>query len=534
MHRRINSTRVIAATAALLVAPALVATAPSGTAPAGAESTGWERPLPPPMRPDVPEGVEAYGDQLPLGSPSLTEERAVTNLAPGLTHTSVTRGQADGVYTINVLFTADRAEARELGRELGADGYRHRVERIARDVPDDPSSSSPTGWVVRTGNAASTEAAAELQDRLEADGHPRGAVRYTGEDGFRTSGPWVVNILEIDPTEFNGTVEPVLANGMIPGLATVPETAAEHDALAAVTGGFFWVAGEDGVDGQITGLAMEDGELVSGQAQVSPNTEYVDFRSALLFQPGTDPIATVDSVGAELTVSAGEHSAEVDGLNRKPLDDELVHLTPAFGPDTAPAAVTAPTTGIEVALDAGGAVTEIRQERGGAIPPEGSVLVGVGSGQEWLTEHAQVGQVLQVDHHVTTAAGQELSEEVTGLVNGGPRLVTDGQMDLQPRADGFAGSANFFHSWSISRHPRTVAGIAEDGTVFFVTIDGRQPGVSVGASIWEAARVALSLDAEHAINLDGGGSTTMVIDDELVTNQPLRAIADTIVIRPQE
>ncbi|MGC0250577.1 phosphodiester glycosidase family protein [Pseudactinotalea sp. Z1748] len=521
---------MIAATVALLVAPTLIGVAPQATE----VSNGWEGPLPAPIRPDIPPGIEAYGGELPLGSPSLTEEREVVDLAPGVTYTAVTRGEADGVYTVNVLFTTDQAEARELSRDLTADGYRNRVERIVREIPDDPSSTSPVGWVVRTGNFASTEAAAELQDVLESDGHPRGAVRHTGEDGFRTSGPWVVNILEIDPTEFNGTVEPVLANGMIPGLATVPETAVEHEALAAVNGGFFWVAGEDGVDGQIAGLAMTDGDLVSGQAQVSPNTDFVDFRSALLFQPGTDMVASVDSVGAELTATSGAVSAHVHGLNRIPLDKELVHLTPAFGPDTAPAAATEPGTGIEVALDEDGVVSEVREERGGAIPADGSVLVGIGSGAEWLAEHAAVGQALAVDHHVTTAIGEALSDEVTGLVNGGPRLVTDGQKDLQPWADGFAGSADFFFSWSISRHPRTVAGIAEDGTVFFVTIDGRQPGVSAGASIWEAARVALSLDAEHAVNLDGGGSTTMVIDDVLVTNQPLRAIADAIVIVPQE
>ncbi|HLS13743.1 MAG TPA: phosphodiester glycosidase family protein, partial [Beutenbergiaceae bacterium] len=332
----------------------------------------------------------------------------------------------------------------------------------------------------------------------------------------------------------DGRVEPVLANGIIPGLATVPETAAAHDALAAVNGGFFWVAGDDGVEGQITGLAVDDGELVSSQEQVSPNTDFVDFRSALLFQPDADPIAGIESVGAELTVTADDETTELDGLNRKPLDDELVQLTPAFGATTEPAAQTPPATGVEIVLDGAGEVTEVRNDRGGPIPADGSVLIGVGTGEDWLTEHAEVGQVLQVEHAVTTAGGQELSDEVTGLVNAGPRLVTDGQQDLQPLADGFGSTESFFHSWSISRHPRTIAGITADGNVFFVTIDGRQPGVSVGASIWEAARVALSLDAEHAVNLDGGGSSTMVVGDELLTGQPLRAIADAIVILPQE
>jgi hypothetical protein len=537
MRTHIGRARLILVAIPVLVAPTIATAFPVAATERVGEaaeesSKEWKSTMPPPMRPDTPERIEAYGDELPLGSPVLDEKREISEIAPGVTHTAVTRGWADGVYTVDVTFTTEREVADELAHDLTQDRYRTRVERIGREVPDDDESEEPLGWVVRTGSKDSRAEVTALQDLLQTDGYGRGTLRYTGEDGFRTSGPWVVNILEIDPAEFTGTVEPALANGIIPGLATVPATADRHGALAAVNAGFFWVFGADGVAGQITGITMVDGELVSGQERVSPNTEFVDFRSSFLLQPDGDPIADVESLGASLTIAAGDEVAQLDGLNRKPLDGEMVHLTPAFGPITEPAARTEPTTGVEVSVDADGFVTEIRHERGGPIPSDGSVVVGVGSGEDWLVEHVEVGEPLDIDHVVTTVAGEELSNVVTGIVNGGPRLVTDGRTDIQALADGFAATESFFYRWSVNRHPRTIAGISEDGVLFLVTIDGRRPGDSVGASVWEAARVALSLDAQHAVNLDGGGSTTMVIGDEVVTGQPLRATADAILVLP--
>jgi exopolysaccharide biosynthesis protein len=70
-----------------------------------------------------------------------------------------------------------------------------------------------------------------------------------------------------------------------------------------------------------------------------------------------------------------------------------------------------------------------------------------------------------------------------------------------------------------SRAPRTVAGVRADGTLLLVVFDGRRPGVSEGVTLPEAAGVLLSLGAVDAMNLDGGGSSTMVVRDR-VRNSP--------------
>lgn len=65
-----------------------------------------------------------------------------------------------------------------------------------------------------------------------------------------------------------------------------------------------------------------------------------------------------------------------------------------------------------------------------------------------------------------------------------------------------------------ARHPRTLVGLSKDyTTLYLVTIDGRRPGYSTGASLTEAAAIMFHLGATMALNVDGGGSTTMIIRD---------------------
>jgi len=80
--------------------------------------------------------------------------------------------------------------------------------------------------------------------------------------------------------------------------------------------------------------------------------------------------------------------------------------------------------------------------------------------------------------------------------------------------DGVAQAGGDEDGFSTTRHPRTLVGLSEDmATLYLVTIDGRQPGYSTGASLADAAGILRHLGAAHALNVDGGGSTTMVLRD---------------------
>jgi hypothetical protein len=85
------------------------------------------------------------------------------------------------------------------------------------------------------------------------------------------------------------------------------------------------------------------------------------------------------------------------------------------------------------------------------------------------------------------------------------------------------------------RHPRTLLGIDRKGALWLAAIDGRQPDRSVGMTFAELLNLCTRLDLQNAINLDGGGSTTMVVKGQIV-NKPSEAagprpVSDAILVK---
>lgn len=89
-----------------------------------------------------------------------------------------------------------------------------------------------------------------------------------------------------------------------------------------------------------------------------------------------------------------------------------------------------------------------------------------------------------------------------------------------------------------TRHPRTLIGTDAEGAIWLVTIDGRNPSLSLGMSFAELQGLSRRLGLRSAMNLDGGGSTTMWVAGEIV-NHPsdpggARKVSDAIVVVPRE
>ncbi len=93
--------------------------------------------------------------------------------------------------------------------------------------------------------------------------------------------------------------------------------------------------------------------------------------------------------------------------------------------------------------------------------------------------------------------------------------------------------------FNTNRHPRTAIGIRADGTLVLVVADGRSPQAA-GLSIPELQQVMVWLGCTNALNLDGGGSSTMVVSGKIV-NHPSdnhafdaegeRPVANALVVR---
>ncbi len=332
---------------------------------------------------------------------------------------------------------------------------------------------------------------------------------------------------------------------------TVRALARASGALLAVNGTYFDVGtGRDAspYDGDPIGLYAEDGRVLS-EAQAG--------RPALLLGGGdgrlTARIAEVSTTG-RLRAADGARR-ELDGVNRvagripgcggvggdrltsdgrsmaQPSRgvcadaDEVVYFTPQWGHRTPPG----PADSAEVLLAADGTVLRTRTPAGGPLPADGRSLYGIGAGAAWLEAHARPGTRPAVSVRMTDPGGQPLTGTVRSALGASARLLRDGKADPDAARLG------------TEREPRTVACVTADGSLLLIAIDGRAPGTSVGATPAEAARLARSLGAVDAVNLDGGGSTTVVVGGRAV-NSPRgtengavteRRVANAIVVLPE-
>src|SRR5262249_33606533 len=118
------------------------------------------------------------------------------------------------------------------------------------------------------------------------------------------------------------------------------------------------------------------------------------------------------------------------------------------------------------------------------------------------------------------------------IVSGAGLLLRNGREITEWKEEGL--SAGF----ETTRHPRTMIGVDRDGEVWLVTVDGRQPWLSLGMTFAELKRLANRIGLESALNLDGGGSTTMGLKGGWVLNHPSdetgpRTVSDAIVVLPR-
>ena len=92
-------------------------------------------------------------------------------------------------------------------------------------------------------------------------------------------------------------------------------------------------------------------------------------------------------------------------------------------------------------------------------------------------------------------------------VGGGPVLVQDGKIKISNNEEmKFAGNAIY------DKHPRTVMGYTANHKLIVMVIEGRNPGKAEGATLTQAAQLMADLGCIEALNLDGGGSSCMLIN----------------------
>jgi exopolysaccharide biosynthesis protein len=146
------------------------------------------------------------------------------------------------------------------------------------------------------------------------------------------------------------------------------------------------------------------------------------------------------------------------------------------------------------------------------------------NGVVYRDEGARQGLAFYTDGHVevydetATTADQLVADGVWNTLSFGPALLEDGQ--VLAGIDDVEVDTNFGNHSIQGEQPRTAVGVVDDNHLVFVVVDGRSPGYSAGVTMTGLAEIMQGLGATTAYNLDGGGSSTMVFDGELV-NDPL-------------
>lgn len=335
------------------------------------------------------------------------------------------------------------------------------------------------------------------------------------------SGVVAIQILRIDPSKVD--LRLALAQDRPMNLESVPDIAARHKALAAINAGFFVVK-----NGDPAGVLELDHELVSDAALTRG-------AMGIVRTPGKPLRLLFDRVGAveTLTYRLGSETVTVsiDGVDTTRARSKLMLYTPRFGPDSDTA-----DTGVEWQLSGSPLrVTERRPNAGKTpIPRDGAVLSFGGTVLPTGLESLERDQIVSLDTRFQTRLGTPVSEWALAndIVGGAGLLLRNGQVltdwtDEQLRA-----------GFNTERHPRTMIGTSRGGVIWLVTVDGRNPDVSVGMSFAELQKLASGLNLENALNLDGGGSTTMVVGG-MVVNHPSdktgpRKVSDALLVVPRE
>lgn len=330
------------------------------------------------------------------------------------------------------------------------------------------------------------------------------------------TGPWFINILRIDLAK--ARLRMVHAMDEAIGLETTTSMATRYGALAAVNSGFFRTTGT--YRGDSVGVGVLDGKILSESNNSSA-------AMGLMESNGAQQIVLGHLNFAGELIASGRATHSVSGLNRPRADNELIIFTPEFHRTT-----LTDQTGLEVIVRRG-RVTEIRDQKGSSmIPADGFVISATGTAREWARRNLQLKQPARLIMKLVPVETDQHDQwkRVTSIVGGRPQLIRNGRVEITNEAE------KILPAFVSDLHPRTAVAKLKSGEILFVTVDGRQPA-SIGMSLTMLADLLMEFGAVEAINLDGGGSTTMVIRNKVV-NKPSdptgeRAVSDAILIYPR-
>jgi hypothetical protein len=339
---------------------------------------------------------------------------------------------------------------------------------------------------------------------------------------YRSAGPWHFFILEIDLTNPYLELETVKANDLLYGNERTSSMAARRDqeghrVVGAINGDFY-----------ASGGIPINAQVCQGVLLRRPNTG--DNIQKHVFGVNTNGKPFYGVLSFSGTIWTANHTAiTVNGINESRGENQLIVYnkymgsttgTNYWGTEISALYLNEPIINDTIWLVVTNKDSIMETGHGNnAITGNGVVLSGHGTARTALNS-ILVGDTIKMLLQLNPAPGTYRE-----MIGGGPQMIVNGVKDI-PNT-----------TFCTDRHPRTAIGFNRDSTkVFFFVVDGRQPGYSVGTSLFELADYMLEWGVYQGMNFDGGGSSTMVVR-HTVKNKPSdgseRAVANALLLISQ-
>ena len=331
-------------------------------------------------------------------------------------------------------------------------------------------------------------------------------------------GPFTINVVEVDLRRKDIVITAMRAFDSLRGREATSAIAARRTGpqmtvIAAVNGDFFDLKTGENENNQVIDGVVLKGVPITDSPFDSLHTVHSQFGMTCDGHPVIDRFVFSGQV---LTPPPARFVLPLDAVNFHPHKDATVLYTAPYGVTPIDSATV--EIPLRIVAQLGDTIllqsTDAPRSGGGTtMHSDQAALAGSGASAEVIRRLAgSLGATTQLR---IVAGFTPRRGRLCTLVGGWPRLVVDGQ-SIADSVDRIEGT---FPRFSTTRHPRTGVGFSRDSsTLYLVTVDGRSESSS-GMTLGEFASLMQALGIAQGLNLDGGGSTTVVLHG-LVANSP--------------
>ncbi|GHV66689.1 hypothetical protein FACS1894199_10640 [Bacteroidia bacterium] len=395
-------------------------------------------------------------------------------------------------------------------------------------VPDDPvfSTTLTLGSTAYTIDSTYTE---KVEDGLW----------YTYAQIKNDACPQIIHSVRLNAKSTKHRVESWIANEKLGGTGESPidmverkQTDQNKDVAVAINGGFYAVNTHVPVS-----FAMYNDLIVHSQFKSLGTSEFMENTPIIGFDLQNTPY--MDWVYVDATVvDKNDTKAQITSINDRRWADDLVLYNSYFWADSTRTnewgteALLAPINGewekfashknVKCKVEQ---VSTYSVDRSMPIPKGKLVLSGNGPASDYVA-NLQVGDQVTVSTQIKLESDEE--QRIRYAVAGWNFILQNDEVQAEAGWDDAAAIL-------IPRNPRTSVGYSTDKEyIYYTIVEGRRPGIAAGVSTSELGQIMKWLGAGNAINLDGGGSSALVVNGEL-KNHPqddgnVRRVVDGLAI----